>query len=205
MIFDYLQAKEEKACKAKKPKTMAACQERLGDLIAYFELNIAAGDRREARRTYVEWALTRDWWTEFWNAEESDHDDTDDDALAAVSCSKPGDLPRWLQAGEFIVDLDGIRARCVWEPTKFSKYLSVHAVDQNTPFISETGKWSHHYPPGQSPEKGDTVAAWVRDVVAQKLMDLKPMTEGVELDVPGWVPPRTAVTYQVDGQTHMLM
>jgi hypothetical protein len=57
----------------------------------------------------------------------------------------PGTVPMWGQAGEFIIEVDGIRA-LVEVSDGFGlvrPHYSFHAVDLGQPFISETGYRSH--------------------------------------------------------------
>ena len=54
-------------------------------------------------------------------------------------------MPLWGQSGEFLVDVEGIRAVVRMEGRGFSwmHHFEFHAIDADTPFISETGYRSH--------------------------------------------------------------
>lgn len=67
-------------------------------------------------------------------------------AVVAQHCAAPaGAVPLWGQHGEFQIEVEGIRAVVRfdgrWMMT--SVHFEFHAIDPDTPFISETGYLSH--------------------------------------------------------------
>lgn len=69
----------------------------------------------------------------------------DDDSAANVLCravaAKPGQVPRWGQAGDFLLEVEGLRVRVVLSSNMLGNHLAcaLHAVDLDKPFISTTG------------------------------------------------------------------
>lgn len=61
----------------------------------------------------------------------------------------PGTIPVWGQAGEFLMEVEGIRihvecdAAEVWDGTQVHLHFQYHCVDLDRPFFSETGFRSH--------------------------------------------------------------
>jgi hypothetical protein len=60
----------------------------------------------------------------------------------------PGDVPMWGQVGEFLIEVDGMRAIVEFSAgyggMNFS-HMEFHAVDLHKPFISHTGYQSHFF------------------------------------------------------------
>ncbi|WP_322075525.1 klcB [Burkholderia cenocepacia] len=76
--------------------------------------------------------------------------DSDEHAAARVIANHcravPGAVPLWGQRGEFLLVVNGIRARVVCETGfgMFHTHLAFHVVDLDRPFISPTGYKSHY-------------------------------------------------------------
>lgn len=60
-------------------------------------------------------------------------------------CAEPGKVPMWGQSGEFLITVQGIRARVVISDGfgRMSVNMAFHVIDHDAPFISETGYRSH--------------------------------------------------------------
>ena len=66
--------------------------------------------------------------------------------LAARHCAAlPGSLPGWGQKGEFLIEVDGMRAVVCYgsQLTTFSTHFEFHAIDLDRPFVSDSGYRSH--------------------------------------------------------------
>ncbi|CAD7741817.1 Protein KlcB (plasmid) [Xanthomonas hydrangeae] len=96
----------------------------------------------------------------------------DEDAASRVVeryCqAAPGEVPMWGQVGEFLIEVDGVRA--VVEIGRgyrrvFDRYYAFHAVDLDRPFISETGFRAHF----DSARKRVTVDQVTRGIFAEFL------------------------------------
>lgn len=61
--------------------------------------------------------------------------------LARAVAAKPGQVPRWGQAGEFLLEVEGVRVWVVMTHDMLGNHRAcdLHAVDLDKPFISETG------------------------------------------------------------------
>ena len=61
--------------------------------------------------------------------------------LAHAVAAKPGQVPRWGAAGEFLLEVEGLRVRVVVLSNMLGNHLTceLHAVDLDRPFISTTG------------------------------------------------------------------
>lgn len=61
--------------------------------------------------------------------------------LARAVSAKPGQVPCWGQAGEFLLEVEGVRVRVAAKSHMLGSYLSLdlHAVDLDRPYISSTG------------------------------------------------------------------
>ncbi|MFJ7111267.1 KlcB family protein [Pseudomonas sp. NPDC098740] len=61
--------------------------------------------------------------------------------LARAVAARPGQVPRWGQAGEFLLEVEGVRVWVVMTDDMLGNHRAcdLHAVDLDKPFISETG------------------------------------------------------------------
>lgn len=96
------------------------------------------------------------------------------DAAAAVvgrhCAAAPGAVPLWGQSGEFLVEVEGIRAVVRMEGRGFSwmHHFEFHAIDADTPFISETGYRSHFARPVGECTVDEAAALHLRAILAEK-------------------------------------
>lgn len=96
------------------------------------------------------------------------------DAPAAVvgrhCAAVPGAVPLWGQRGEFLVEAEGIRAVVRMEGRGFSwmHHFEFHAIDPDTPFISETGYRSHFARPVGECTVDEAAALHLRAILAEK-------------------------------------
>lgn len=96
------------------------------------------------------------------------------DAPAAVvgrhCAAVPGAVPLWGQRGEFLVEAEGIRAVVRMEGRGFSwmHHFEFHAIDPDTPFISETGYRSHFARPVGECMVDEAAALHLRAILAEK-------------------------------------
>lgn len=130
--------------------------------------------------------------------------------LARAVAAKPGHVPRWGQAGEFLLEVDGLRVRVVLSSNMLGNHLDcdLHAVDLDRLFISTTGYRSAGLTVTSS--LGETVDQAARRLVVDLLQNegrLKP----IEADawarthpskVPGWLADALAGV-RPDGQLAM--
>lgn len=67
-------------------------------------------------------------------------------ALEVRFAAPAGHVPRWGQAGEFLLEVDGMRLVVVMKPDTLSNHCGaeLNAVDFDKPFVSKTG-YLHHY------------------------------------------------------------
>lgn len=67
-------------------------------------------------------------------------------ALEVKFAAPAGHVPRWGQAGEFLLEVDGMRLVVVMKPDTLSNHCGaeLNAVDFDKPFVSRTG-YRHHY------------------------------------------------------------
>jgi hypothetical protein len=90
-------------------------------------------------------------------------------ALEAKLAARPGQIPEWGQAGEFLLDVDGMRivVKMCLNGLESHCGAELWAVDFDKPFVSETG-FRHHYmrPPAHL---GRTVDQAVRAEVLESL------------------------------------
>lgn len=82
----------------------------------------------------------------------------------------PGAVPLWGQNGEFLIEVEGIRAVVRVEGPRFSwmNHFEFHAIDPDTPFISETGYRSHFARPVGECTVDDAAALHLRAILAEK-------------------------------------
>lgn len=68
------------------------------------------------------------------------------DALAVKFAAPPGQVPKWGQAGEFLLEVDGVRMVVKMDVGSLANHCGaeLHAVDFDKPFISRTG-YRHQY------------------------------------------------------------
>lgn len=96
------------------------------------------------------------------------------DAAAAVigrhCAAVPGRVPLWGQHGEFLVEVEGIRAVVRMEGRRYAwtHHFEFHAIDPDTPFISETGYRSHFARPVGECTVDEAAALHLRAILAEK-------------------------------------
>lgn len=115
--------------------------------------------------------------------------------LARAVAAKPGQVPRWGQAGDFLLEVEGLRVRVVLSSNMLGNHLAcdLHAVDLDKPFISPTGYRSAGLTVTSS--LGETVDQAARRLVLDLLQNegrLKPIETdaGVRVrpsKVPAWL------------------
>lgn len=104
----------------------------------------------------------------FFGCCDSANPDASGSVIKRYCSAKPGEIPMWGQAGEFLVAVAGVR--CLVEfSTGFGSLMSAHfqfhAVDLAGPFISETGYLSHF----EHPRSGLTVEQLACEIVSDRL------------------------------------
>lgn len=120
-----------------------------------------------------------------------------------------GVVPGWGQAGQYLLEVDGMRLRVNVDPWSMGGMhsLSFHAVDASAKFISETGYLSQFLHTDK--HVGQTFGQAVRALVEQLLLgEFKPKAiredERAKITVPAWlVPALQGVTR--NGQLNMLL
>ena len=103
-------------------------------------------------------------------------DDSSGNVLKRETAAAPGDVPLWGQAGNFVVDVNGLKVRIetkgffgIGGPTSFC----ANAVDRSQPFLSETG-FRSFMGSALGPLPGMTFDEFVREVLrAHIARDLK--------------------------------
>lgn len=105
-----------------------------------------------------------------------------------------GVVPGWGQAGEYLLEVEGMRLRVVVDPWGMGRTysLSFYAVDASAKFISETGYLSQFLHPDK--HVGHTFGQAVRGLVEQLLQgEFKPKAiredERAKVSVPAWLVP----------------
>lgn len=111
--------------------------------------------------------------------------------IGAHCAAKPGAVPAWGQAGEFLVTHEGMR---VWVKVgegaeALATHVSFNAVDLDQPFLSETGYLSHFV---NAPAWGQTVLERVTEVIAGLYPKRKALQEDAykrlaEAALPDWL------------------
>lgn len=91
------------------------------------------------------------------------------DALAAKFAATPGQVPRWGQPGEFLLEVDGMRLVVKMDADDLDNHCGaeLHAVDFDKPFVSRTGYLRQYMRPAQ--HVGRTVDQAVRAEVLEHL------------------------------------
>jgi hypothetical protein len=88
--------------------------------------------------------------------------------LARAVAAPPGQVPCWGQSGDFLVEVDGMRVRVEFAKGLHNHHgITLHAVDLDRPFLSETGYRSHFVT--VTSHLGETVEQAVRRAIAQVL------------------------------------
>lgn len=88
--------------------------------------------------------------------------------LARAVAAAPGQVPCWGQSGDFLVEVDGMRVRVEVAKGLHNHHgITLHAVDLDRPFLSETGYRSHFVT--VTSHLGETVEQAVRRAIAQVL------------------------------------
>jgi hypothetical protein len=95
--------------------------------------------------------------------------------LERLTAAEPGTIPKWGQAGDFTIDIDGMKVRIEQDGIfglGFSLYpgFAVHAVDYDKPFLSDTGYRSFigcnaEIAPGRTPDSvaSDMCRAYIQE------------------------------------------
>ena len=91
------------------------------------------------------------------------------DALAAKFAAPPGQVPRWGQAGEFLLEVDGMRLVVKMGVGSLANHVGadLYAVDFDKPFVSRTGYRHQYMVPAQ--HVGRTVDQAVRAEVLERM------------------------------------
>lgn len=91
------------------------------------------------------------------------------DALAAKFAAPAGQVPKWGQAGEFLLEIDGLRMVVRMDVGHLANHCGaeLHAVDFDKPFVSRTGFRHQYMAPAQ--HVGRTVDQAVRAEVLERL------------------------------------
>lgn len=140
----------------------------------------AVADLERAKLTYTACVMALNGGTRFGSA-------TINDELMAKHAAPAGQVPRWGQVGQFLLELDGMRIAVEAGPGALDGMygFDLNAVDMDKPFLSSTG-FRHHF---MSPARclGQTVdqalRAEVRECIAQE-KNWRP----VAIDA-AWLPP----------------
>jgi len=110
-----------------------------------------------------------------------------DDELMAKHAAPAGQVPRWGQVGQFLLELDGMRIAVKAAPgsLKGTYGFDLYAVDMDKPFLSSTGYRHHFMDPARclGQKVDQALRAEVRECIAQQ-KDWRP----VAIDA-AWLPP----------------
>jgi hypothetical protein len=119
--------------------------------------------------------------------------------LDAHCAARPGDVPKWGQHGDFLVERQGMRVWVHYEPWSgaIRAHFELNVVDLDRPFLSETGYRSHF----QTVKPGDAVKTVAEGIVDAFLMQRRRGVEPAQRDalaaraLPAWLtkispPPR---------------
>lgn len=130
--------------------------------------------------------------------------------LERAVAAKPGQVPRWGQSGEFLLEVEGVRVWVVLTSNMLGNHRAcdLHAVDLDKPFISETGYRSAGLTVTSS--IGDTVDQAARRMVLDVIQSegkLKPIKADAWVrsspkKIPGWLADALAGV-RPDGQLAM--
>ncbi len=151
----------------------------------------AVADLERAKLTYTACVMALNGGTHFGSA-------TVNDELMAKHAAPAGQVPRWGQVGQFLLELDGMRIAVEAGPGALDGMygFDLNAVDMDKPFLSSTG-FRHHF---MSPARclGQTVdqalRAEVRECIAQE-KNWRPVAIDAEWlppggrEVPAWLAP----------------
>ncbi|AGN33493.1 KlcB family protein (plasmid) [Pseudomonas fluorescens A506] len=114
--------------------------------------------------------------------------------LLKLFAARAGVVPGWGQAGEYLLEVEGMRLRVEVNPWGISGIhnLSFHAIDASAKFISETGYLSQFLHPNK--HAGRSLGQAVRDLVEHLLRgEFKPKAiredERAKVSVPAWLLP----------------
>lgn len=114
--------------------------------------------------------------------------------LRKLLAARPGVVPGWGQAGEYLLEVENMRLRVEVDPWGINgtHSLSFHAVDASAKFISETGYMSHFLHPDQHVGKEFAQAARA-EVEGLLRGERKPRAiredERDKVSVPAWLAP----------------
>lgn len=114
--------------------------------------------------------------------------------LIKLLAAPSGVVPGWGQAGEYLLEVEGMRLRVEVSPWGISGLhsLSFHAIDASAKFISETGYLSQFLHPDK--HVGRSLGQAVRELVVHLLQgEFKPKAiredERAKVSVPAWLMP----------------
>lgn len=116
-----------------------------GETLQAYDLAIrsddpSAADAAEARYEAIVWKLNGGSFFASYDGEESAGG-----RIRNATAAAPGKAPMWGQAGEWLMDVSGIRVlvRCKGGLGTLGHHYDLHVVDVAKPFISPTGYQSH--------------------------------------------------------------
>lgn len=114
--------------------------------------------------------------------------------LERLLAARPGHVPGWGQAGEWLLEVEGVRIRVAISPYGLGVHsLGLHAVDADAPFLSDTGYLSYRLDPRHW--CGHELAGAVLSEVSRLVSgDCKPtpIIEGYRqngITIPAWLAP----------------
>ena len=113
--------------------------------VAAFDAAVMVGDLEAARRAESTYDATV-WKLNGGTFFGCQSDDAAGTVIARFCAARPGEVPGWGQAGEFLIQVDGVRS-LVDVPEGIGGFMrghfAFHVVDLDGPYISETGYRSH--------------------------------------------------------------
>lgn len=122
--------------------------------------------------------------------------------LARAVEAVPGQVPRWGQRGEFLLEIDGMRIRVkIGEGLGNHHSIDLNAVDLDKPFLSHTG-YRHHGVTATS-HLGETVDQAVRRAVTQ-LIEGEGKPKAIEADAFVFTNPKTRPKWLADALAGVL-
>ncbi|MFL0419568.1 hypothetical protein ACH0CP_18715 [Sphingomonas sp. 179-I 2A4 NHS] len=118
------------------------------------------------------------------------------DQMLDACAAQPGTVPSWGQRGEFVLTVDGMRVRVVFDPNlgrSMPAHIGLHVVDAGKPFISDTGFWSRW--------QGDMIEGQTVDEAARVMIEQSLSESGRKMLAPGFRERRQAedVPAWIDG------
>lgn len=98
-------------------------------------------------------------------------DDSACHVINRVHAAAPGEVPRWGRCGEFLVELDNMRARVRVTVTVGNplQHFELHGIDYDRPFVTATGYLSIF--PTVPPTPGQAVDDYARELLRKARRD----------------------------------